>query len=277
MTDTAIRQDLDADGILLLTIDVPGQTMNVITPEVSRDLAAAIERLKTDPEVKGAVLTSGKASGFMAGADLKGMGALFGSNAPANDDGKSKMAKLFDSVFQLNKLLRDLETCGKPVAAAVNGLALGGGFEFILACHYRVIADNPKITLGLPEVMVGLFPGAGGTQRLPRAISKSKAMDMLLTTRMIDAAEAERTGLVSRVYPAADVMDEAIKIAQGIAEMPVSVAMQIKDCVNQAYEMTLSQGVAYERRYFHAGFGTPAQKEGMSAFLEKRKPDFEGH
>jgi enoyl-CoA hydratase len=144
-----------------------------------------------------------------------------------------------------------------------------------MMCDFLIAADSAKF--GQPEIKVGVTPGAGGTQRLPRAISKSKAMDMLLTTRMIDAAEAERTGLVSRVYPAADVMDEAIKIAQGIADMPVSVAMQIKDCVNQAYEMTLSQGVAYERRYFHAGFGTPAQKEGMSAFLEKRKPDFEGH
>ena len=138
---TAIHTELDADGIFLLTIDVPGQSMNVITPEVQADLAAAIERLKTDETIKGAVLTSGKASGFMAGADLKGMGALFGGGAAP--EGKSKMAALFDGVFGLNKLLRDLETCGKPVAAAVNGLALGGGLEFILACHYRVIADNP--------------------------------------------------------------------------------------------------------------------------------------
>ena len=208
MTDTAIRSDLDADGILLLTIDVPGQSMNVITPEVQRDLAAAIVRLKTDDAVKGAVLTSGKASGFMAGADLKGMGALFGSGA-AVPEGKSKMAALFDGVFQLNRLLRDLETCGKPVAAAVNGLALGGGLEFILACHYRVVADNPKITLGLPEVMVGLFPGAGGTQRLPRLMGVQPALMYLLQGKNMSPQEALGFGVVQAVVPAADVVTTA--------------------------------------------------------------------
>ena len=207
MTDTAIRSELDADGILLLTIDVPGQSMNVITPEVSRDLAAAIVRLKTDDAVKGAVLTSGKASGFMAGADLKGMGALIGGGVVR--EGKSKMAALFDSVFQLNRLLRDLETCGKPVAAAVNGLALGGGLEFILACHYRVIADNPKITLGLPEVMVGLLPGAGGTQRLPRLMGVQPALMYLLQGKNMSPQEALGFGVVQAVVPAADVVATA--------------------------------------------------------------------
>ena len=200
MTDLAIRSDLDADGILTLTIDVPGQSMNVITPEVSRDLAAAIARLKTDPAVKGAVLTSGKASGFMAGADLKGMGAMFGGGAPPT--GKSRMAALFDGVFALNRLLRDLETCGKPVAAAVNGLALGGGLEFILACHYRVVADNPKITLGLPEIMVGLFPGAGGTQRLPRLMGIQPALMYLLQGKNRSPQEAVGFGVVQAVVPA---------------------------------------------------------------------------
>ena len=208
MTDTAIRSELDADGILTLTIDVPGQSMNVITPEVQRDLAAAIVRLKTDAAVKGAVLTSGKVTGFMAGADLKGMGALFGTGAtlPA---GKSKMAALFDGVFQLNRLLRDLETCGKPVAAAVQGLALGGGLEFILACHYRVVADNPKITLGLPEVMVGLFPGAGGTQRLPRLMGVQPALMYLLQGKNMSPQEALGFGVVQAVVPAADVLATA--------------------------------------------------------------------
>jgi 3-hydroxyacyl-CoA dehydrogenase/enoyl-CoA hydratase/3-hydroxybutyryl-CoA epimerase len=207
MTDTAIHSDLDAEGILTLTIDVPGQSMNVITGEVTRDLAAAIERLKTDPAVMGAVLTSGKASGFMAGADLKGMGGMIGAGgAPA---GKSRMAALFDSVFQLNKLLRDLETCGKPVAAAVNGLALGGGLEFVLACHYRVIADNPKITLGLPEVMVGLFPGAGGTQRLPRLMGVQPALMYLLQGKNMSPQEALGFGVAQAVVPAADVLATA--------------------------------------------------------------------
>jgi 3-hydroxyacyl-CoA dehydrogenase/enoyl-CoA hydratase/3-hydroxybutyryl-CoA epimerase len=206
MTDTAIRTELDADGILLLTIDVPGQSMNVITAEVTRDLGLAIERIKTDPAIKGAVLTSGKKSGFMAGADLKGMGAMFGGGIPA---GKSRMAALFDGVFQLNRLLRDLETCGKPVAAAVNGLALGGGLEFVLACHYRVIADNPKITLGLPEVMVGLFPGAGGTQRLPRLMGVQPALMYLLQGKNMSPQEALGFGVVQAVVPADDVVSTA--------------------------------------------------------------------
>ncbi len=208
MTDLAIRSDLDADGILLLTIDVPGQSMNVITPEVQRDLAAAIARLKSDAAIKGAVLTSGKTSGFMAGADLKGMGALFGSGT-AFPEGKSKMAALFDGVFQLNRLLRDLETCGKPVAAAVNGLALGGGLEFVLACHYRVIADNPKITLGLPEVMVGLFPGAGGTQRLPRLMGIQPALMYLLQGKNMSPQEALGFGVVQELAPAGEIVERA--------------------------------------------------------------------
>ena len=208
MTDTAIRQDLDADGILLLTLDVPGQSMNVITPEVSRDLAAAIERIKTDPAVKGAVLTSGKASGFMAGADLKGMGGMTGGGG-GDKDGKSRMARLFDSVNGLNRMLRDLETCGKPVAAAINGLALGGGLEFTLACHYRVVADNPKIALGLPEVLVGLFPGAGGTQRLPRLMGVQPALMYLLQGKNMSPQEALGFGVVQAVVPADQVVQAA--------------------------------------------------------------------
>ena len=205
---TAIHTELDADGILLLTIDVPGQSMNVITPEVQADLAAAIERLKTDDTVKGAVLTSGKASGFMAGADLKGTGALFGGGA-ALPEGKSRMAALFDGVFGLNKLLRDLETCGKPVAAAVNGLALGGGLEFVLACHYRVVADHPRITLGLPEIMVGLFPGAGGTQRLPRLMGIQPALMYLLQGKNMSPQEALGFGVVQQVVPADEIVAAA--------------------------------------------------------------------
>ncbi len=207
MTDTAIRSELDADGILLLTIDVPGLSMNVITPEVSRDLTAAIERIKTDDAVKGAVLTSGKASGFMAGADLKGMGGMTGG--AASDGGPSKMARLFDSVYGLNKMLRALETCGKPVAAAINGLALGGGLEFTLACHYRVVADNPKIQLGLPEVMVGLFPGAGGTQRLPRLMGVQPALMYLIQGKSMSPQEALGLGVVHAVVPADQVVQAA--------------------------------------------------------------------
>ena len=209
MTDTAIRSELDAHGILLLTIDVPGLSMNVITPEVSRDLTAAIERLKTDPAVKGAVLTSGKKSGFMAGADLKGMGGMTGGGGAPKEGGPSKMARLFDSVYGLNKMLRALETCGKPVAAAINGLALGGGLEFTLACHYRVVADNPKIALGLPEVLVGLFPGAGGTQRLPRLMGVQPALMYLLQGKSMSPQEALGLGVVHAVVPADSLVQAA--------------------------------------------------------------------
>ncbi|MFC3713825.1 3-hydroxyacyl-CoA dehydrogenase NAD-binding domain-containing protein [Sphingoaurantiacus capsulatus] len=207
MTET-IKFDLDADGIALLTIDVPGQTMNVITGELTRDLGTLIERIATDDAVKGAVITSGKKTGFMAGADLKGMGSMFGG-AGSGDDGRSKMAKLFDGVFELNKLFRRLETCGKPVAAAINGLALGGGLEVCLATHHRIVADNPKIQLGLPEVLVGLLPGAGGTQRLPRLMGVQAALMYLTQGKFMSPQEALGFGVVHEVAPADHVVDKA--------------------------------------------------------------------
>ena len=179
---TTLHHDRDADGILTLTIDLPGQSMNVITPEFTADLAAAIDTIKTDAGIKGVVVTSGKASGFMAGADLKGMGALFG--------GGGSLKATFDQVWQLNALFRALETCGKPVAAAINGLALGGGLELALACHYRVCSDSPKIALGLPEILVGLFPGAGGTQRLPRLMGVQPALMYLTQGKSMSPQEA---------------------------------------------------------------------------------------
>ncbi|KAB7644362.1 3-hydroxyacyl-CoA dehydrogenase NAD-binding domain-containing protein [Polymorphobacter fuscus] len=281
MTDTAIRSELDADGILLLTIDVPGQSMNVITPEVQRDLAAAIVRLKTDDAVKGAVLTSGKPSGFMAGADLKGMGALFGGGValPAGAGGdpqtapKSKMAALFDGVFQLNRLLRDLETCGKPVAAAVNGLALGGGLEFVLACHYRVIADNPKITLGLPEVMVGLFPGAGGTQRLPRLMGVQPALMYLLQGKNMSPQEALGFGVVQAVVPA----DQVVQAAKDWVKANPTKGVQPWDeknfkfpggvgAFNPAFAQTFMAGTAMT--HVNAGDNMNAPKAILSAVYE---------
>jgi len=205
---TAITQSLDSDGILLLTIDCPGLSMNVINADLARDLAAAVERIKTDAEVKGAVLTSGKASGFVAGADLKGMN-FQGDAAAAEASGKSKMARLFEGVSSLQNLLRSLETAGKPVAVALNGLALGGGLEIALACHYRVVADNPKIVLGLPEVLVGLFPGAGGTQRLPRLMGVQPALMYLMQGKNMSPQEALGFGVVHEVAPAAEIVDRA--------------------------------------------------------------------
>ncbi len=198
MANEAIRQDLDADGILLLTIDCPGLSMNVINEALTADLVAAVERIRSDDKVKGAVITSGKASAFVAGADLKGMN--FGAARAGN--GQSRMARLFEGIFPLSKLLRDLETCGKPVAAAVNGLALGGGLEIVLACHHRVVAaDNPKLVLGLPEVLVGLLPGAGGTQRLPRLVGVQAALPYLLQGKNMKAAEALQLGVVQQAVP----------------------------------------------------------------------------
>ena len=207
MTET-IKFDVDADGIALLTIDVPGQTMNVITGEFTRDLGELIERIASDSAIKGAVITSGKATGFMAGADLKGMGGMIGSGG-GDSGGKSKAALLFDNVFGLNKLFRRLETCGKPVAAAINGLALGGGLEVTLACHYRVCSDNPKIVLGLPEVMVGLLPGAGGTQRLPRLMGVQAALIYLTQGKNMSPQEAQGFGVVHELAPASEVVARA--------------------------------------------------------------------
>ena len=242
----------------LITLNRP-KALNALNTDVLREMVAALEAYEADAGI-GAVVVTGSEKAFAAGADIAAMVNYSYPDTYTTD----YIGRNWEHILNIRK----------PVIGVVSGYCLGGGCELAMMCDFLIAADSAKF--GQPEIKVGVTPGAGGTQRLPRAISKSKAMDMLLTTRMIDAAEAERTGLVSRVYPAESVMEEAIKVAQGIAEMPVSVAMQIKDCVNQAYQMPLNEGVRYERRYFHAGFGTPAQKEGMSAFLEKRKPNFEG-
>ena len=235
------------------------KAMNALNDNMMNELGDALYQFDADPAIHCIVLT-GSDKVFAAGADIAAM---------ANYD--------YADTYNGNYIGRNWEhilNIRKPVIGVVAGYALGGGCELAMMCDFLIAADSAKF--GQPEITVGVTPGAGGTQRLPRAISKSKAMDMLLTARMIDAAEAERTGLVSRVFPADKLMEEALAIAAVIAAKPLSVAMQIKDCVNRAYETTLTEGVRYERRYFQAGFGTPAQKEGMSAFLEKRKPDFSG-
>ncbi len=208
MTMETIKYDLDADGIALFTFDVPGQSMNVITAELTRDFDTMISMIEKDDAIKGAVITSGKPTGFLAGADLKGMGGVL-SGGNEGTGGKSKMGKLFDSVFTLNGLFRRLETSGKPVAAAVNGLALGGGLEICLACHYRVVADNPKVQLGLPEVLVGLFPGAGGTQRLPRLMGIQAASMYLLQGKSMSPQEALGFGVANELAPADEVVAKA--------------------------------------------------------------------
>jgi enoyl-CoA hydratase len=246
------------DKVALIRLNRP-KALNALNDRMMNELGEVFAKFDADPNIHVMILT-GSEKAFAAGADIAAM-----------------VDYTYQDTYRDNYIGRNWEhilNVRKPVIGAVAGFALGGGCELAMMCDFLVAADNAKF--GQPEIKVGVTPGAGGTQRLPRAIGKSKAMDLLLTTRMIDAAEAERTGLVSRVVPADKLMEEVLAIARQIAAMPVSVAMQIKDCVNRAFESPLNEGVAYERRLFHAGFGTPAQREGMRAFLDKRTPNFEG-
>jgi enoyl-CoA hydratase len=244
--------------VVVIRLNRP-KAMNALNDNMMDELGGALYKFDADSAINVIVLT-GSDKVFAAGADIAAMASYtYADTYPQNYIGRN-----WEHILNVRK----------PVIGVVAGYALGGGCELAMMCDFLIAADTAKF--GQPEIKVGVTPGAGGTQRLPRAIGKSKAMDMLLTARMIDAAEAERTGLVSRVVPADKLMDEALAVANTIAEMPVTVAMQIKDSVNRAFETTLTEGVRYERRYFHAGFGTPAQKEGMAAFLEKRKANFAG-
>ena len=246
------------DKEALIRLNRP-KALNALNDRMMNELGDAFAKFDADPNIHVMILT-GSEKAFAAGADIAAM-----------------VDYTYQDTYRDNYIGRNWELIlkvRKPVIGAVAGFALGGGCELAMMCDFLVAADSAKF--GQPEIKVGVTPGAGGTQRLPRAIGKSKAMDLLLTTRMIDAAEAERTGLVSRVVPADKLMEEVLAIAKQIAAMPVSVAMQIKDCVNRAFESPLTEGVAYERRLFHAGFGTPAQREGMRAFLDKRPPNFDG-
>ncbi len=203
-------------------------------------------------------MLTGSEKAFAAGADIGAMAEY-----------------TYMDVFKGNYISRNweqLRNVRKPVIAAVAGYALGGGCELAMLCDFIIAADNAKF--GQPEIKLGIIPGAGGTQRLPRAVSKAKAMDMCLTSRMMDAVEAERSGLVSRVVPLEKLMEEALVAANTIAAMSLPVVMMIKESVNRAYETTLSEGVQYERRLFHSTFATEDQKEGMKAFTEKRAPIF---
>jgi 3-hydroxyacyl-CoA dehydrogenase/enoyl-CoA hydratase/3-hydroxybutyryl-CoA epimerase len=203
-------------GIALVTFDAPNRSMNTLTAEVLRELGDIVARLRSDADITGAVITSGKTTGFCAGADL---GELAGSLAAGG--GQPDRAALFEAVFAINRLFRALETCGKPVAAALNGLALGGGLELALACHHRVVADNPKIQLGLPECKVGLLPGGGGTQRLPRLIGAMKALPLLLEGKSLSPEEALKLGVVHQMVPA----DQVVETARAwVAGKPEAVA-----------------------------------------------------
>jgi len=239
----------------LVTLNRP-QALNALNKTTLDEVVAAVSEMDTDPEV-GAVVLTGSAKAFAAGADIKEM------------QSKDYMDMYASDWF---RGWEDLTRLRIPLIAAVSGFALGGGCELAMMCDIIIAGDNAKF--GQPEINLGVIPGMGGSQRLTRAVGKAKAMDMVLTGRMMDAAEAERSGLVSRVVPAEDVVAEALKAAEVIAAKSKPVAMVAKEAVNAAFETGLAQGVLFERRIFHSLFATADQKEGMAAFSEKRQPDF---
>ena len=232
------------------------QALNALSAALMADLDAALEAFETDPAI-GAIVLTGSEKAFAAGADIKEM-----------QDKTFADAFLGDFISKWERLTR----VRKPVVAAVAGFALGGGCEIAMMCDFILAADTAKF--GQPEIKLGVMPGAGGTQRLTRAVGKSKAMEMILTGRMMDAEEAERSGLVSRVVPAASLIEEAVKVAGSIAALSRPAVFAAKEAVNRAYETTLAEGVKFERRIFHSLFATEDQKEGMRAFAEKRPAKF---
>ncbi|HEX5210525.1 MAG TPA: enoyl-CoA hydratase [Pseudolabrys sp.] len=230
------------------------QALNALNAVLIKELIAAVDSFDADPNI-GCILITGNEKAFAAGADIKEM-----ADKPYMD--------VFLKDFGANE--DAIARTRKPTVAAVAGFALGGGCEYAMQCDVIIAADNAKF--GQPEIKLGVIPGYGGTQRLTRAVGKAKAMDMILTGRMMDAAEAERAGLVARVVPAANLMDEAMKVAETIASMSLPSVISAKEAVNRAFEASLQEGVLFERRVFQALFATDDQKEGMKAFVEKRKP-----
>jgi enoyl-CoA hydratase len=240
----------------LITLNRPKQ-LNALSPQLMQELGAALQKYDADEGI-GAIVMTGNEKAFAAGADIAAM----------------KDYSYMDA-FMADYVTRDWEhirRIRKPVIAAVAGYALGGGNELAMMCDIVIAAETARF--GQPEVNLGVMPGAGGTQRLPRAVGKAKAMDLCLTGRMMDAQEAERAGLVSRVVPLDKLTDEALAVAEKIAGYSLPVVMMIKESINRAYESTLAEGVLFERRLFHSQFALADQKEGMAAFLEKRKPTF---
>ncbi|HTM84173.1 MAG TPA: enoyl-CoA hydratase [Mycobacterium sp.] len=247
---------LDRDGrVGTITLNRP-QALNALNSQVMTELTTAAAALDADPGV-GAIVITGNAKAFAAGADIKEMAQL-------------SFADVFGADFFA--AWGKLAAVRTPTIAAVAGFALGGGCELAMMCDVLIAADTAKF--GQPEIKLGVLPGMGGSQRLTRAIGKAKAMDLILTGRTIDAAEADQAGLVSRVVPAADLLTEAGKVAATIAGMSLSAAMMAKEAVNRAFETTLAEGLLYERRLFHSAFATDDQTEGMAAFTEKRPPNF---
>ena len=242
----------------VITLNRP-KALNALSAKLTEELQSALIELDADIEI-GCMIITGSEKAFAAGADIKEM------------QSKTYMDAYLDDFITV--AWEHISKIRKPIIAAVSGYALGGGCEIAMMCDFIIAADNAKF--GQPEITIGTIPGAGGTQRLTRFVGKSKAMEMCLTGRMMDAEEAERSGLVSRVVPLTELMDEALKVASRIGALSRPSVLMAKESVNKAYEMTLSEGVKFERRLFHSTFATEDQKEGMAAFSEKRKPNFKG-
>ncbi|HMA38659.1 MAG TPA: enoyl-CoA hydratase-related protein [Gemmatimonadales bacterium] len=248
------------DGIAFVTVNRPDK-LNALNDQVMAELADVAERIATTPDVRGALITGAGPKAFIAGADIGDL------SRQGPFDGKAR-------AMRGQAVLRRLETCGKPVIAAVNGYALGGGCELAMACHLRIASDTAKF--GQPEVKLGIAPGYGGTQRLPRLVGKGVALQLILTGEMIDAQEAYRIGLVNKVVPAAELLAESEKLLRGILAMaPLAVRLCL-EAVDQGFEMTLDEGLLLEANHFGLLAATNDMKEGTQAFLEKRPPRFEG-
>ncbi|MGQ0675874.1 MAG: enoyl-CoA hydratase [Rhodospirillales bacterium] len=240
----------------IVTLNRP-QALNALNAALIQELGQALDAFEADDAV-GCIVLTGSEKAFAAGADIKEMA-------------QRGYMDVYLADF-ITKGWERVSTVRKPIVAAVAGFALGGGCEVAMMCDFVIAADNAKF--GQPEITIGTIPGSGGTQRLARCVGKSKAMEMCLSGRRMDAAEAERSGLASRVVPLAGLMDEAVKVAEKIAGLSRPVVMMAKECVNRAFETTLAEGVKFERRVFHSTFATEDQKEGMAAFVEKRPPRF---
>jgi len=255
MTYTHILTDT-RDRVAIITLNRP-KALNALSDPLAAELATALKAFDDDPGISVIVIT-GSEKAFAAGADIGAMAEWDYQKVYLDD----YITKNFEQVRHTRK----------PVIAAVAGYALGGGCELAMMCDMIIAADTAKF--GQPEITIGTMPGLGGTQRLPRAVGKAKAMELCLTGRMMDAAEAERSGLVARVVPADRLMEETLATATKIASFSLPVILKVKESVNRAYESSLGEGLLFERREFHGTFGLEDQKEGMRAFVEKRKPSF---
>lgn len=255
MAYNCLETELD-ERVQIIRLARP-EALNAFNKQLMDELTIALQAADDDPKVSCIIIT-GSEKAFAAGADIKEMAD-----------------KTFVEAYTENFISKNWEQASrarKPIIAAVAGYALGGGCELAMMCDFIIAADNAKF--GQPEITIGAIPGAGGTQRMARFIGKAKAMDMCLTGRMMGAEEAERCGLVSRIVPKAELMDVALEAAKKIASFSRPSTMMVKECVNRAFETTLSEGVLFERRVFHSVFATEDQKEGMKAFVEKRDPNF---